>query len=151
MEGTEKITDLPESAQKRPRKCVEGERISLKLHANDLFEYATGGTQGCGDSLGRGNLPQVETPSAQLFGRGSSRVCRSPDQAPPRPYARCVGRPAFIVKRQGSQTSAVLGGRGGRYPQIDFSERRPALRLRGVLTLQSGYLPSDMRQKSYAN
>jgi hypothetical protein len=53
-------------------------------------------TQGYGDSLGRGKLPQVETPSPRLFGRGSSWVRRSPDPAPPRPYSRCVGRPAFL-------------------------------------------------------
>jgi hypothetical protein len=46
--------------------------------------------------VGRGKLLPVETPSARLFGRGSPRVCRSPDPAPPRPYSCCVGRPAFI-------------------------------------------------------
>jgi hypothetical protein len=34
--------------------------------------------------------------SARLFGRGAPWVCRSPDPAPPRPYSRCVGSPAYI-------------------------------------------------------
>jgi hypothetical protein len=48
-------------------------------------------------------LPLVETPSARLFGRSSPRVCRSPDPAPPRAYARCVGRPAFIDPSDGQR------------------------------------------------
>jgi transposase IS66 family protein len=55
-----------------------------------------GGPEDRGDSLGRGKLPQVETPSARLSGRGSPRVCRSPDPAPPSPYSRSVGHPAFM-------------------------------------------------------
>ena len=46
-----------------------------KNHQAYLWQYSRPGeTQGCGDSLGRGKLPQVETPSARLFGRGSPRT-----------------------------------------------------------------------------
>jgi hypothetical protein len=67
----------------------------------DTHRQSTGGTQGCCDSLDRGKLPQVETPSARLLGRGFPRVCRSPDPAPPRPHSHCVGRPAFIDPSDG--------------------------------------------------
>jgi len=49
-----------------------------------------GGTQDCGNSLGCGKLPQVETPSARLLCRGSPRACRSPDPAPSGTYANCM-------------------------------------------------------------
>ena len=39
---------------------------------------------------------QAETPGTRLFGRGPPRVCRISGPAPPGPYSRCVGRPAFI-------------------------------------------------------
>ena len=39
---------------------------------------------------------RLETPSARLLGRDSTRVCRSPDPAPPRPHSRGVGCPSFI-------------------------------------------------------
>jgi len=37
---------------------------------------AHSGTEGCGDSLGRGKLPQAESPGARLFFRDSRRACR---------------------------------------------------------------------------
>ena len=40
----------------------------------DTHRQCTGGTQGRGDSLGRGKLPQVETPSARLSRHGSAGV-----------------------------------------------------------------------------
>jgi hypothetical protein len=51
MNGAEKITDLPESAREAARQCIEGARISLKLHANYLSEYAAG-VVGLGKTLG---------------------------------------------------------------------------------------------------
>jgi hypothetical protein len=33
---------------------------------------------------------------ARLLLHDSPRACRSPDQVPPQPYSRCVGRPAFV-------------------------------------------------------
>src|SRR5208282_1667898 len=56
----------------------------------------TSGTEGCGDSLGRGKLPSAASPGARLLFHDSPRACRSPDPVPSRPYSRCVGRPAFI-------------------------------------------------------
>jgi hypothetical protein len=38
------------------------------------YRQPTCGTKGGGDSLGRGKLPQVETPGARLSGRGSPRT-----------------------------------------------------------------------------
>jgi hypothetical protein len=64
--------------------------------AEKNFRQSTDRTKGCSDSLDRGKLPQVETPSSRLSGRGSPRACRSPDPPPTRPYTRCVGRPAFL-------------------------------------------------------
>ena len=113
-EGTEAL--VPESLPIRARTVEETctvpgksqtgaeQQLGRELHASrgsgpeelDTHRQSTGRTQGCGNSLGRGKLPPVETPSARLFGRGSPRVCRSPGPAPPRPYSCCVGRPAFI-------------------------------------------------------
>ena len=59
----------------------------------------TGGTEGCGDSLGRGKLPSAESSAARLFFHDSPRSCRSPDRVPSKPYSRCVGRPAFYPSR----------------------------------------------------
>src|SRR6266581_4535038 len=56
----------------------------------------TSGTEGCGDSLGRGMLPSAASPGARLLFHDSPRACRSPDPVPPRSHSRCVGRPAFI-------------------------------------------------------
>ena len=64
--------------------------VALGRKKLDTHRQRTGGTQGCGDSVGRGKLPQVETPSARLFGRGSARVFRSPDPEAPGLYSRCV-------------------------------------------------------------
>jgi hypothetical protein len=67
----------------------------------DPHRQSTGGSQGCGDSLGRGKLPQVETSGARLSRRGSPRVWRSPDPVPPRAHSRCVGGPAFMKPSDG--------------------------------------------------
>jgi hypothetical protein len=40
--------------------------------------------------------PALASPGARLLFHDSPRACRSPDQAPSRPYSRCVGCPAFI-------------------------------------------------------
>jgi transposase IS66 family protein len=60
------------------------------------YRQPAGRTEGCGDSFNSGKLPTVKTPGARLFGRGSSRACRTLDPAPPTPYSSCVGRPTFI-------------------------------------------------------
>ena len=39
---------------------------------------------------------RLKVSGARLLFRDSPRACRSPDPVPPRPYSRCVGRPAFI-------------------------------------------------------
>jgi hypothetical protein len=39
----------------------------------------TSGTEGCGDSLGRGKLPSAASPGARLLFHDSPRACRSPD------------------------------------------------------------------------
>jgi hypothetical protein len=57
--------------------------VALGPEELDTHRQPTGRTQSCGDSLGRGKLPQVETPGARLLGRVPPRVCRSPDPAPP--------------------------------------------------------------------
>jgi hypothetical protein len=67
----------------------------------------TSGTEGCGDSLGRGMLPSAASPGARLLLRDSPWACRSPDPMPSRPYSRCVGRPAFID--ESSRGSGVEG------------------------------------------
>jgi hypothetical protein len=41
--------------------------------------------------FGGGKLPQTETRSARLYGRGSSRTRRPPDSASAKPYPRCLG------------------------------------------------------------
>jgi hypothetical protein len=45
---------------------------------------------------------------ARLFGRGSPRLRRFPDPAPPRAYSHCVGRPAFIDSSGGSVNVKVI-------------------------------------------
>src|ERR1700751_4743403 len=68
----------------------------------------TSGTEGCSDSLGRGKLPQVESPSARLLFDDSPRACRSPDQVPSRPYSRCVDRAGTFVFNGMASASAVI-------------------------------------------
>ena len=70
--------------------------VALGSQELDTHRQSTGRTEGCGDSLGRGKLPQAESPGARLFFRDSRRACRSPDPAPSGTYSICVGRPAFI-------------------------------------------------------
>jgi transposase len=67
-------------------------------------------------------LSSVESLRAPLSGSGSPRIWRSPDPAPPRPYSRRVGCPAFIdsservvsMKAILRQQSLSCRGRDGR-------------------------------------
>ena len=79
--------------------------IEIFRYSKELVAHRqpTSGTEGCGDSLGRGKLRSAASPGARLLFHDSPRACRSPDQVPFRPYSRCVGRPAFI-------DSSDLGG-----------------------------------------
>jgi hypothetical protein len=47
------------------------------------------GPKGCGDSLGRGKLREVETSGARPSRCGSPRVWLFPDPVPPRYHSRC--------------------------------------------------------------
>jgi hypothetical protein len=79
-------------------------KLAADLHASGsswskelvAHRQSTGGSQGCGDSLGRRKLPQAERAGTRLLFRDSPRPSRFPDPASPRPYSHCVGRPAFI-------------------------------------------------------
>jgi transposase len=51
----------------------------------------------------RGKLPQAASPGARLLFHDSPGACRSPDPVPPRPYSRCVGRPASMNQATGVQ------------------------------------------------
>ena len=74
----------------------------------------TGRTKGCSNSLGRGKLPPVETPSARLFGNDPSWACRSPDPAPSGTHSKGLGL-LFLIQticqfpsRQGIGESVFL-------------------------------------------
>src|SRR5208282_5916618 len=75
-----------------------------ELHASDsswskelvAHRQPTSGTEGCGDSLGRGKLPSARSPGARLLFHDSPRACRSPDPASPRIHPRCLGRAVFV-------------------------------------------------------
>src|ERR1700736_218026 len=83
---------LSSSKMKVSRSCLSMSSWSKELVAH---RQPTSGTEGCGDSLGRGKVPQAKSPGAPLLFRDSPRACRSPDPAPPERYSLCVGRSLF--------------------------------------------------------
>jgi hypothetical protein len=73
--------------------------VALGRKKQDTHRQPTGGTQGCGDSLGRGKLPATEAFSARLFGCHSSWPRRSPDPARSGTYARCMAPHPNVIGR----------------------------------------------------